>query len=317
MRVNHPGLIVLGAVLALAVGCSTNATLFSDTFQNFLAGNVVPLTPGEPSQLILVRLVNETPDAIEFVVTAEKQVEITDEEGNRVIQTSDETVRLRTFPFEAVSEVGALFDCPVTRIGLGEDIDRPFTDAGLFILEGFTEVDDIELAVTTGVGVPSNLQPLNSVEGNFGCGDTIICSPSCCPGRLSRRSSVGRTPSTTSAASSKNSSSEERSNTPEPAADPARAVRVEGQSRDSATQIQGPDVDHTGGDRRWRIAAGHVHDPHQGGARSRIQVLLGQRASQPPEHRRPAVRRGSGQSRRRRLVGIPGVPSHGPRGHSR
>ncbi|MHC4064564.1 MAG: hypothetical protein ACYSUI_08705 [Planctomycetota bacterium] len=174
MRVNHPGLIVLGAVLALAVGCSTNATLFSDTFQNFLAGNVVPLTPGEPSQLILVRLVNETPDAIEFVVTAEKQVEITDEEGNRVIQTSDETVRLRTFPFEAVSEVGALFDCPVTRIGLGEDIDRPFTDAGLFILEGFTEVDDIELAVTTGVGVPSNLQPLNSVEGNFGCGDTII-----------------------------------------------------------------------------------------------------------------------------------------------
>jgi len=171
MRGKVHGVAVLGVALVLIWGCSEDAQLFSDTFRSFTSGNVVPLTPGPPSQLLLVSLVNDTPDAIEFVVTAERQVQVTDEEGNPVIESTAETVRLRTFPLEHVNEVGALFDCQVTRVGLGEDIDRPFSEPGLFVLEGF---EDLEAGISTGVGVPSNLLPLNSLAGNFSCGDTII-----------------------------------------------------------------------------------------------------------------------------------------------
>lgn len=158
----------LGLALLTAWGCNQNATLFSDTFRNFTAGDVVPLTPGTGSQFVLVRLINETADAVEFVVTAERQVLVTNEDGDAVIESTDETVRLRTLPVQTANEVGALFDCPVTRIGLGEDIDRPFTDPGLFIqLPTATAVDQ-------GFGVPSNLLPLDSRAGNFGCGDTLV-----------------------------------------------------------------------------------------------------------------------------------------------
>ena len=117
---------VLTLGLLLGAGCNPEATLFSNTFRNTVQGDVVPLAPGEASGLVMVRLVNDTLDTIDFVVTAERQVLLTDQEGNAVIQTTDETVRLRTFPFETGNEIGALFDCPVTRVGLGEDIDRPF-----------------------------------------------------------------------------------------------------------------------------------------------------------------------------------------------
>jgi hypothetical protein len=117
----------------------------------------------------MVRLVNDTLDTIDFVVTAERQVLLTDQEGNAVIQATDETVRLRTFPFETGNEIGALFDCPVTRVGLGEDIDRPFDPNGMFVITG-----EGGAAVEQGFGVPSNMFPLDSRAGNFGCGDTLV-----------------------------------------------------------------------------------------------------------------------------------------------
>ena len=163
-----------GAALALVLlvaGCGEEARLFSDEFRNFTAGDVVPLAPGEPSGLVLVRLVNDTPDAIEFVVTAERQVLITDEQGQGVIKAATETVRLRTLPVEPANEVGALFDCPVTRIGLGEDINRPNSEPGLFILEGGANAT---FGVEAGFGVPSAVPPLDSPAGNFGCGDTLV-----------------------------------------------------------------------------------------------------------------------------------------------
>jgi hypothetical protein len=163
-------MVLAVAASLLVVSCGDNARLFSDEFRNFVRGDVVPLTPGEPSQFVLVRLVNDTPDAIEFVVTAERQVLITDEQGVGVIESTTETVRLRTLPLATANEVGALFDCPVTRIGLGEDLNQPFSEPGLFVLEGGGE----NLGVQAGFGVPSNVPPLDSPAGNFGCGDTIV-----------------------------------------------------------------------------------------------------------------------------------------------
>ncbi|MFQ5489215.1 MAG: hypothetical protein ACE5GE_00725 [Phycisphaerae bacterium] len=160
---------LVGLLAICGAGCNPNATLFSDTFRNFTSGDVVPLTPGPASELVMVRLINETNDAVEFVVTAERQVLVVDDQGVPVIQSTDETVRLLTLPVATANEVGALFDCPVTRIGLGEDIDRPFTDSGLFVLDAAAIS-----GVQQGFGVPSNLLPLDSRSGNFGCGDTVV-----------------------------------------------------------------------------------------------------------------------------------------------
>ena len=132
MRGTFGKALTVGVLMMWGAGCNPNATLFSDTFRNFTSGDVVPLTPGPASKLVLVRLINETNDAVEFVVTAERQVLVVDDQGVPVIQSTDETVRLLTLPTETANEVGALFDCPVTRVGLGEDIDRPNTEAGLF-----------------------------------------------------------------------------------------------------------------------------------------------------------------------------------------
>jgi hypothetical protein len=160
-------LLILGP--AVVWGCSQEATLFSDTFRNFSEGDVVPLTPGAASELVMVRLINDTDQAIEFVVTAERQVLVVDDEGNAVIESTDETVRLPTLPLESANEVGALFDCPVTRVGLGEDIDRPTSEPGLFVQPAGQAAD-----ISQGFGVPSNMLPLDSRVGNFGCGDTIV-----------------------------------------------------------------------------------------------------------------------------------------------
>jgi len=157
------------AIWLMACGCGDNARLFSDEFRSLTSGDVVPLTPGDPSQLVLVRLINDTPDAIEFVVTAERQVLITDQEGRGVIESTNETVRLRTVPLETANEVGALFDCPVTRIGLGEDLNSPYSQPGLFVFEG----DEI-IGIEAGFGVPPGTPPLDSPAGNFGCGDTLV-----------------------------------------------------------------------------------------------------------------------------------------------
>jgi hypothetical protein len=156
--------------LALVWGCSQDATLFSDTFRNYAQGDVVPLAPGPNSGLVMVRLINDTANrAVEFVVTAERQVLTVDDEGNTVIESTNETVFLDTFPVETANEIGALFDCPVTRIGLGRDIDLPFSEPGLFVSSG-----EFAAGLGQGFGVPSKMLPLDSRAGNFGCGDTVI-----------------------------------------------------------------------------------------------------------------------------------------------
>jgi len=160
------------AALTLLAGCNPSATLFSDELRNLTSGNVVPLTPGQPSNFVFVRLVNETQDAIQFVVTAERQFAVLDEEGNRVIQTENETVHLNTFPLESVNEIGALFDCPVTRVGLGDDLNS-ITSPGLFVLDNF-DPEDPTAGLGQGAGVTSGLGPLDSRVGNFGCGDTLV-----------------------------------------------------------------------------------------------------------------------------------------------
>ncbi len=163
--------ILATALAALVSGCGSNANLFSDSFRNFVSGDVVPLTPGVPSQFVLVRLVNNTRNALEFVATAERDFLVTDTSGNQVVEVTTETVRLRTFPVETASEVGALFDCPITRIGLGEDINRPGSEPGVFVLEN---ADPESLNLARGFGVPANVNPLDSTAGNFGCGDTVV-----------------------------------------------------------------------------------------------------------------------------------------------
>jgi hypothetical protein len=165
------GLAALALFGVKLPGCSNNARLFSDSFRNFTAGDVVPQTPGPASNFVLVRLVNATRNGIEFVVTAETQFLTTDEDGIQVTRAESETVRLRTFPVATASEVGGLFDCPVTRIGLGEDLNNPFSDPGLFVIPADAGVIG---GGVQGFGVPSNINPLSSPAGNFDCGDTVV-----------------------------------------------------------------------------------------------------------------------------------------------
>ena len=162
MRVMLAGVLVISVMLM--GGCT--AGFLNPAFANTLTGAVVPLTPGPESDFILVRVINETGTSVEFVVTAEREELI--DEGNAIItQTMKQTVRLLTFPFGQAQELGVLLDCSpaVTRIGLGENLDQPGTDAGIFI--------NAEVGGVAGSGVPVNVAPLVS-PGNFVCGDTVI-----------------------------------------------------------------------------------------------------------------------------------------------
>ena len=69
-------------------------------------------------------------------------------------------------PISGANDLGVLVDCPVVRIGLGEDLNRPTTSPGVFV--GAEEVG------VGGIGVPANVNPLDSDAGNFDCGDTIV-----------------------------------------------------------------------------------------------------------------------------------------------
>jgi hypothetical protein len=140
--------------------------LLNPSFVNFTSGGVVPLAPGPASGFILVRVVNNTSDeAIEFVVTVEREVQVS--EGAEVVtQTTRETQRLITFPVGNASEQGVLFECPVTRVGLGENLNNPSTEPALFI--------GAVVGGIAGFGVPANINPLDARAGNFTCGDTII-----------------------------------------------------------------------------------------------------------------------------------------------
>lgn len=158
--------LIFTAGLAAWGGCGQNATLLNPAFVNYAVGGVVPLTPGGEAGFVLVRVVNSTATNIRFVITAERSVEVADENGIVTVETQRETRRLQTSAESLSNEAGVLFDCPVDRIGLGEDLDFPATEPGLFI---GAEVGGVE-----GFGVPGNVNPLDARVGNFTCGDTVI-----------------------------------------------------------------------------------------------------------------------------------------------
>jgi hypothetical protein len=151
--------------------------LFNPAFVNTLSGGIFPLTPGPNAGFVFVRAVNEADETIEFLVTVDREVPDTDDQGNFVVDASGnflthterETVRLRTFPDGRAHELGVLFPCrrvDVTRVGLGENLLS--TDAMVFVgAEGPVGAP--------GFGVPAgDLNPLSAEAGNFACGDTII-----------------------------------------------------------------------------------------------------------------------------------------------
>ncbi|MCP4590312.1 MAG: hypothetical protein GY842_06190 [bacterium] len=158
--------LVAMTVIAACVGCGDNATFLSPSFINYAVGGIVPLVPGADSGFILVRVVNNTPNNIRFVVTAEREVTTIGDDGVETVSLETETVRLQTFPANLANESGILFNCPVRRVGLGENIDFPTSDPGLFIgaIPGENE----------GFGVPGYTNPLSAQAGNFACGDTLI-----------------------------------------------------------------------------------------------------------------------------------------------
>lgn len=170
------------ATLACGVGlllgaASCGAGAFNPAFVNSLVGGQIPVTPGPSAAFVLVRGLNETNQPVEFIVTIERAILVTDEEGNFqvddqgffITEPKRETVRVSTSATGLGTDVGVLFPCgesPVTIVGLGENL-RP-TDAAVFVGgEG--------AGGAAGFGVRAeSLFPLRLEEGNFNCGDTII-----------------------------------------------------------------------------------------------------------------------------------------------
>ncbi len=173
IRLIPVALLVLGMAPS---GCG-NAGILNPALINTFVGGVVPLTPGPTAAFVFVRCVNETDQPVEFIVTIQRNVLVTDDEGNFevdelgqfVTRPERETVRLTTLPNGQARELGVLFACgesPVTHVGLGENL-LP-TDAAVF-------VGGLGVAGAEGFGVPADdLNPLQLFEGNFNCGDTII-----------------------------------------------------------------------------------------------------------------------------------------------
>ncbi len=169
----------LGAValLALVPACETALRIFNPAFVNTLSGGEVPVTPGPAAAFVLVRVINETGQLVEFIVTIERDVLVrdeagnfqVDEEGNFITRPERETVRLTTNATGLATEGGVLFPCgesPVTLVGLGENLVP--TDAAIFVGGGGA-------GGAAGFGVRAgDLNPLSLEVGNFNCGDTII-----------------------------------------------------------------------------------------------------------------------------------------------
>ena len=178
-KVTTAGAILLAifALAQLSSGCGGLAGVFNPAFVNQFAGGGFPVTPGPNAAFVLVRVVNETTQTAEFIVTIERLVIETDEDGNFLIdeggnpvtRAERETMQLDTLADAPANESGVLFDCsqsPVTKVGLGENL-LP-TDAAVFIGGGGP-------AGSPGFGIPAeNLNPLLLEVGNFNCGDTII-----------------------------------------------------------------------------------------------------------------------------------------------
>lgn len=155
-------------------GCNS-ALFFNPAFINSATGEIFPLTPGDRAAFVLVRGNNTTQSSIEFVVSAERLVP--DEDDPNVMNPVLVTYHLLTQPTAQANDLGVLLDCPVSRVGLGEDtIDQPQSEPGLFV--GATAVG------AGGFGVPPNINPLSADFGNFDCGDTIVYQASTAGGAV-------------------------------------------------------------------------------------------------------------------------------------
>jgi len=155
-------------------GCTD---LLNPAFTNTLVGGQFPLTPGPGASAILVRVVNETTQNAQFIVTVEKAVIQRDENGNPIVDENNDvvlrperqTVRLNTLPTEPANELGVLFSCleePINVIGLSETLQP--NDIAVFV--GGTGAGGIG-----GSGIPAaTINPLVRDQGNFACGDTVI-----------------------------------------------------------------------------------------------------------------------------------------------
>jgi hypothetical protein len=162
-RTTYSGLPVLMLLVSTMVGCNASL-LLNPSFLNQQTGEVFPLVPGDRTGFVLVRANNSSSVAIEFVITAERRLPSEDDPSGFTIEK--QTFRVLTQPQQAANDLGVLIECPIFRLGLGEDLDRPNTEPGLFV--GATAVG------AGGFGVPSNVNPLNSDSTNFDCGDTVI-----------------------------------------------------------------------------------------------------------------------------------------------
>lgn len=178
---NRTGRLGIGAVglLLLASACGDNTLLFNRAFLNTLTGGQIPRTPGPGAAFVLVRVVNQTGQVVEFIVTTERPVLLQDSEGNFIVdpqgnflteaQPERQTVRLITAADGLGADLGVVFPCgetPVTVIGLGENLSP--TDAAIFVGgEGPGGVGGFGVSV-------GGLNPLRWDVGNFTCGDTVI-----------------------------------------------------------------------------------------------------------------------------------------------
>lgn len=166
-------------VLLLFVGCGSTAGFFNPAFVNTATGGVFPVTPGPGADFILVRALNETGLNAEFIITIEREVFETDENGNvlldeigqPIFRAFRETIRLNTRTASPANEIAVLFPCdvsPINLVGLGENLLPD--DAAIFL--GGTGTGVI---IGGGVSV-GDLAPLSRLASppNFVCGDTII-----------------------------------------------------------------------------------------------------------------------------------------------
>jgi len=172
MRKGNKASVLAAMVLApfVLAGCGDNVTLFNPSFINTTRGGVVPLVPKPESQFILVQCINRTPNPVQFILTIERE-DVTDSGGDGeplIPQLVSETRLLDTFPEGLNNSTGILFNCPVVRVGLGENLNFPDDFPGLLIGQPGTDV------IIQGFGVPGGVNPLDSRAGNFQCGDTLI-----------------------------------------------------------------------------------------------------------------------------------------------
>jgi hypothetical protein len=157
---------MFGGLLALIVassGCS-DILLFNPAFINQRTGDVFPLVPSDRAGFVLARANNTTSVPIEFVITAERRVPSVEDPDTFVLEL--ETRRVLTQPVQSANDMGVLFNCEIDRLGLGEILDRPTTEPGIFV--------NAEAVGAGGFGVPPNANPLSQDAENFDCGDTVI-----------------------------------------------------------------------------------------------------------------------------------------------